>query len=225
MILEIKDLTFQFRRQPIFTSAQLRITQPGIYAFVAPNGSGKTTLFNILSGSLQHYQGSITIMDAPLSPAVVYAQMAYMQDISVLYPYLTAREHLQLIAQLHHLPQEQIMPVAAALQVTDFLDKRVRQYSLGMRQRLLVAMTFLVDAPLILLDEPLNGLDPSSLKTVRQAILQAGDAGKTIIVSSHNLDEVDRITKEVIYIHDHQLQRTQLTETENAEDLYTRLFE
>lgn len=167
MILEINDLSFQFRKQPIFTHANLQIVQPGIYAFVAPNGSGKTTLFNILTGSLRADTGRITVMDQALSPANIYAAIAYMQDISVLYPYLTAREHLQLIAQLHQVPAEHVTAVAESLQVTDFLDKKVRKYSLGMRQRLLVAMTFLVDAPIILLDEPLNGLDPVSLKTVR----------------------------------------------------------
>ncbi|QEU48676.1 ABC transporter ATP-binding protein [Schleiferilactobacillus harbinensis] len=225
MILEIKDLSFQFRKQPIFTAANLAITQPGIYAFVAPNGSGKTTLFNILTGSLRADAGQITLLGQPLNQSSVYTHVAYMQDISVLYPYLTAREHLQLIAQLQKVPAERVTAVADALQVTEFLDKKVRKYSLGMRQRLLVAMTFLVDAPLILLDEPLNGLDPVSLKTVRQAIIAAGEQGKTVIVSSHNLDEVDRITKDIIVIQNQQLHLTKLTDAESAEQLYTALFE
>lgn len=224
MILDINGLSFGWRKQPVFNQANLQLREPGLYGLVAPNGSGKSTLLNLITNLLKPQSGTIKIMDAPNSTRQVFEQVAFLQDNSVLYPYLTGREHLIFVAQMHQLPIQAIQPVADELEMTDYLDRKTQKYSLGMKQRLLLAMALLVKRPLMLLDEPLNGLDPTSLQIVREALISTKEAGQTALISSHNLDELMRVTNDIFFIVDQHIEFYHLDAGDTAEVRYNDLY-
>ena len=195
MLLAIHDLTFRFRGKTIFQHATMHLKQPGVYSLVAPNGYGKTTLLNLLTGLLQPQSGLIQLLDKPITSQLIFQKVAYLQDNSVLYPYLTGQQHLDFLTAVHRLNPRSVAAIADQLQTTDFLNQRVGKYSLGMKQRLLLVMALVVKPTILLLDEPLNGLDPTSLQLVREVILTLAHQDVAVLISSHNLDELMKVTQ------------------------------
>ena len=119
MLLAIHDLTFRFRGKTIFQHATMHLKQPGIYSLVAPNGYGKTTLLNLLTGLLQPQSGSIQLLDKPITRQLVFQKVSYLQDNSVLYPYLTGQQHLDFLTAVHRLNPRSVAAIADQLQTTD----------------------------------------------------------------------------------------------------------
>ncbi|MGO2696062.1 MAG: ABC transporter ATP-binding protein [Bavariicoccus seileri] len=202
MILEAKDLSFAYGKKAIFTECAFSIDQAGIYGLVAPNGSGKTTLLNLLSGLYQPNQGTVTLVDAPLSDKNVFHNLTFLQDSSVLYPYLSAKDHLDFVAKVHHIPTTDVLEAIRYLEMESYWESPLSSYSMGMKQRTLLAIGLITDSQLLFLDEPLNGLDPTSTILIRKAIQKMAEKGRTVVVSSHNLNEIDKITSTILFIKD-----------------------
>lgn len=207
MILNINELTFKYGEKKVFEDANLMIEEPGIYGLVGPNGSGKTTLLQLIVGLLPLKEGQIKLFDRP---EVYTKEVSFVQDNSVLYPYLSGYEHLFFICEQQEIQKENIQQIAEQLEMTTYLKDKTKTYSLGMKQRLLLAMGMIKQSKILLLDEPLNGLDPTSTILVREALLQSAQTGVTILVSSHNLAEMDRITDQIFFIRDQQIIYEQL---------------
>ncbi|MCV3296741.1 MAG: ABC transporter ATP-binding protein [Oenococcus sp.] len=225
MILDIQQLSLSFKQKSIFKQTALSISQPGIYGLVAPNGSGKTTLLNLIANLLVPDAGSISLFDKPDNQQRFFQSASFLQDNTVLYDYLTAYDHLKLICQLRQIPLSQITKIAELLDMTDYLtQKKVSAFSLGMKQRLLLAMALIADTPLVLLDEPLNGLDPTSLQIIRKTLLAMKEHGKTLLVSSHNLDELDKVTRKIFFIKNQQIFYKELSSNESSEAVYEKLY-
>lgn len=210
MILNINKLTFKYGEKKVFDDANLMIEEPGIYGLVGPNGSGKTTLLQLIVGLLPLKEGQIKLFDRP---EVYTKEVSFVQDNSVLYPYLSGYEHLSFICEQQGIDKKDIQQIAEQLEMTTYLKDKTKTYSLGMKQRLLLAMGLIKKSKVLLLDEPLNGLDPTSTILVREALLQSTQTGVTILVSSHNLAEMDRITDKIFFIRDQQVIYEQMNET------------
>jgi ABC-2 type transport system ATP-binding protein len=223
-ILEIDHLSFQFRKKPIFTNAQLTLTQQGVYGLVAPNGTGKSTVLNLIAGILQPDKGTIRIMDRPNSPATVFAYVSYAQSAEHFLPEMKGSDYVTLFQKAHQLNKQRVDAVIARLGVDSFQKERIRTYSMGMKQRLTLAIALMIDAPLLLLDEPLNGLDPDSLAIIRRTIIQEGQSGHTVLLASHNLDELARVTKQGFVIVNQQIQPVSFTDSLNLEKVYRHYF-
>lgn len=209
MILNINELTFEYGEKKVFEEANLIIEEAGIYGLIGPNGSGKTTLLQLIVGLLPHNKGQIELFGR----SEVYAkEVSFVQDNSVLYPYLSGYEHLSFICEQQGIDKQDIQQIAEQLEMTAYLKDKTKTYSLGMKQRLLLAMGLIKKSKILLLDEPLNGLDPTSTILVREALLQSAKTGGTILVSSHNLAEIDRITDQIFFIRDQQIIYEQLNE-------------
>jgi ABC-2 type transport system ATP-binding protein len=219
---QIKGLSFAYRRQAIYEQANLTLTAPGVYGLIGPNGSGKSTLFNLITRLLRPVKGTISLDGAELTPSRVFASVAYAQDSSVLYPYLTGRDHLRFVARQHGAAAEKIAELSDELEVTDFIDRRVARLSLGQKQRLLIALALVPESRLLLMDEPLNGLDPDSVIIIRDLLAEFKTSDQIVIVSSHNLDELDKVTDQLIFKVDHGLSLE--TAAEGAEARYAELY-
>lgn len=202
MIVSVKELTFGYKKTPVFKKANLVIKEKGIYGLVAPNGSGKTTLLQLIVGLYTPKSGNITLLDSEKANA---RDVSFVQDNTVLYPYLSGEDHMLFICRKHGLTQSDIKEVSIALGMTSYLTDKVSTYSLGMKQRLLLAMGLIKKPKLLLLDEPLNGLDPTSTILMRETLQEVASKGTTILVSSHNLSEMDRITDNVFFIKDKRI--------------------
>ena len=174
----------------------LRVPRGGIYGFLGPNGAGKSTTMKLLLGLTRPTSGTMSVLGHPVSPRSPLPSGAIGSLIEgpSYYPRLTGPENLAMIADYLGLPRARVQHALATVALTGQEKKLVKDYSLGMKQRLGLAMALLADPPLMLLDEPTNGLDPAGVAEIRELIVSlARQEGVTIIVSSHILSEIEQM--------------------------------
>lgn len=215
-ILTIKNLSKSYKKQKILDDISLTIDSPGIWALVGPNGVGKTTFLNVLTNILPADSGSIELVGKLNRDSRIFKEVSYLQDNTVLFEYLTGYDHLKYVCDVNKINKARIKEVADYVGMTNYLKKVVGNYSLGMKQHLLLAMAIVNKPKLLLLDEPLNGLDPSSAILMRKILLELAENGTTIILSSHNLSEIDRVTKQILFLKDKKIIQINTTNYETV---------
>lgn len=179
-----------------------------IHALVGLNGAGKSTLMRLALGMLRPSAGIVEIdgRDIRSMPAAAWAEVGHLVEVPLAYPELTVRENLVLGARLHAVSaadaRTMVEAIVTELGLQPYADRRSGRLSLGNRQRLGVASALQHDPALIVLDEPTNGLDPSGVILLREALLRRAASGAGILVSSHHLDEVARIADRITVLHD-----------------------
>lgn len=204
MILSIKNLEKSYGKHKVLKNISFDLDKPTILGLVGPNGSGKSTLINCI-GNLIPYKGEINIFGLSNKKPDVFKKLSILKDNTILYPYLTGLDHLKFIKESHKIDENRISYVIDFLDIGSYMDKKVASYSLGMKQHLLLAMAIMPDSDLIIMDEPLNGLDPTSVLKTRQIILDLHKNAKTLIISSHSLLEIDQVTNDILFIKDGRL--------------------
>jgi ABC-2 type transport system ATP-binding protein len=202
MIVQVDNLKKKYKKDWILQGVQFEIDHPQIVALVGPNGSGKTTLFNCMTNLLSFNSGTIKLLEKDYTDTSLFYDIAYLQDNRILYENLTAYDHLKFVCSVMKLPNSKIIEVAERVGMQRYLKKRVQKFSLGMKQHLLLAMAIINSPKLLLMDEPINGLDPTSAINMRKILLELHEEGTTIIISSHNLDEIDRLTNTIYFMKD-----------------------
>src|SRR5438270_6288684 len=169
----------------------LRVRTGEVYGFLGPNGAGKTTTLRMLSGLLRPTSGTATVAGgAPGSPASL-AQLGAMVETPAFYPYLSGRANLRVMARYSSVQKSRIEPVLQQVDMTDRARHKFKTYSTGMKQRLGVASALLKDPQLLILDEPTSGLDPQGTVEMRELIKDLRQGGRTVMLSSHLLNEVE----------------------------------
>ena len=188
------------RRQIVAVDAlDLDVPAGGVHGFLGPNGSGKTTTIRMLLGLIRPDQGQMEVFGTPVPkqlPAVV-GRVGAIVEAPKFYGSFSGRLNLELLAQAIGVGKHQVGVVLADVGLADRAESAVRTYSLGMRQRLAIAATLLKDPDLLIFDEPTNGLDPAGIREVRSTMRGLADRGKTVLVSSHILGEVQQIADTV----------------------------
>ena len=205
MVLAIKNLSKKYKKHQVLNDISLTIDSPGIWALVGPNGVGKTTFLNILTNLIPATSGSVELVGKSNKDYKVFKKVSFLQDNTVLFDYLTGYDHLKYVCDMHRIPAKRIKEVVRYVGMESYTKKTVGNYSLGMKQHLLLAMAIINEPKLLLLDEPLNGLDPTSAIMMRKILGELAEKGTTIILSSHNLSEVDRVTKQILFLKDGKL--------------------
>ena len=199
-ILKVTNLTKNYGKHEVLKGINLLLEEPGIYALIGPNGSGKTTLFNTISNLLKPTSGEIEVLGKKNTDASIFYEVSFLKDNRVLYEYLSGYDHLTFIQSAQKLPKERVYEVIKKMQIGHYVHKKVGDYSLGMKQSLLIAMAMLNKPKLMILDEPLNGLDPTSVIKVRYLLKELTENGTTILISSHTLSEIDLITDNIMFL-------------------------
>ncbi|GAA3161589.1 ABC transporter ATP-binding protein [Nonomuraea salmonea] len=167
-----------------------------MYGFLGPNGSGKSTTMKMLLGLTQPTSGDIRLFGRPLTRASrtkLLPSIGSMIEAPPGYAHLSGRENLRIVQDMLGLSTEQIDHALATVRLTQHQHKLVRTYSLGMKQRLGIAMALARDPALLILDEPTNGLDPAGIEEIRTLLVRLAGEGITVMVSSHLLDEIDKM--------------------------------
>lgn len=181
---------------------------PGITGLLGPNGAGKTTLMRVIAGLQRPSQGSVSVLGVdPRKESSVYREMALVPEDEAVYERLTGRAFVELAARLARV-DDPSGRAQEALEIVDLVgasDRRVGGFSKGMRQRAKVAAALVSDPAVLLLDEPLNGADPVQRASLIELFRKLGAAGKTLIVSSHVLAEVERMAERVVAMVDGRL--------------------
>lgn len=193
MILSVNNIHKSYGKEEVLKGISFDINNSEIVALVGPNGSGKSTLLNIINNLLCN-NGKVNILGGSNKDPEVFRKISFMQDNTVLYDYLTGYDHLQFIGDLQGITKKHIFETAERIGIDGYLNKKVGHYSLGMKQQLLLAMALINQPKLMILDEPLNGLDPTSAIKVRELLLELAEQGTAILLSSHNLAEIDKVT-------------------------------
>lgn len=207
-IIAVKNLDFSYQKgNPILKQLQLTVPANSIYGFLGKNGAGKSTTIRALLGLLKPQGGSIELFgeERPTSDRGIFSKIGSLIEAPSLYPNLSARDHLRLACRYQQCSEERISPVLAQVGLTEAQHKLSKQYSTGMKQRLGLAMALLHEPDLLILDEPTNGLDPEGISDIRQLIQALHAEGKTILLSSHLLSEIEKIATHVGIIREGSL--------------------
>ncbi|MGH3457847.1 ABC transporter ATP-binding protein [Aeromicrobium sp.] len=185
---------------PAVDHVDLTVRAGEIYGFLGPNGAGKTTTLRMLLGLVRPTSGTATVLGEPAGSSSALARTGSMIEGPAFYPFLSGRANLRVVARLAGVPADCIDPALATVDLADRGGDRFSAYSLGMKQRLGVAAALLKDPELVVLDEPTNGLDPAGMRDMRALIVELGRQGRTVILSSHLMAEVQDVCDRVAVI-------------------------
>jgi ABC-2 type transport system ATP-binding protein len=182
----------------------------GVTGILGPNGAGKSTLFKLLMGRLKPSQGSVRLFGVdPWSNTAPYRRVGYVSESERLYDWMTGLDFVTTLARLHGMTREEATERSAHVLdfvgLADVMHKELGKYSKGMRQRVKIAHALVHDPDLILLDEPLQGCDPIARTSIMSVIRELGNQGKTVLISSHILEEIERITEQIVILHNGRL--------------------
>jgi ABC-type multidrug transport system ATPase subunit len=191
-VLSINDLSKHFGRIRAVNNLNLQVKKGQVFGMLGPNGSGKTTTLGMLMGVVNPSSGSFSWFDHPPTDAV-RRNIGAVLEHPIFYPYLSGQKNLELNAMIKKCPPGNIAHVLEVVELTDRRDDKYKTYSLGMKQRLAIASALLNDPTVLILDEPTNGLDPMGIAEIREIIRKIATNGKTIILASHLLDEVQKV--------------------------------
>jgi len=208
VVINTDGLTFDFGSQTVVKSLSLQVPEGSIYGFLGPNGAGKTTTIKLLLNLLQTQQGSIQIFGKELKSnrLEILAQIGSLIEQPAIYLHLSGKENLLNRALLLQIGEARVNEVLKIVHLTDAAHKKAGQYSLGMKQRLGIALALLSDPKLLILDEPTNGLDPNGIIEVRELLIKlVSEHKKTVFISSHLLAEIERMATHVGIINHGEL--------------------
>jgi ABC-type multidrug transport system ATPase subunit len=235
IILEVKSVSKKVRRRHLVKEVSFQIGEGEICGLLGPNGAGKTTLIRLLTGLIKPTGGEVFINNKH----IVSQRKEALQNVGaivespIFFPYMTGKENLTNLARLHsfHTKQKRQQRVKEVLDIVGLTGRekdKVRTYSLGMKQRLGIAQALLGDPDLLILDEPANGLDPMGVRELRELLFTLKrDYNKTILISSHLLDELQRVCDQIVVMREGELiwdgALDQLASGKNLEDAFVEL--
>jgi ABC-2 type transport system ATP-binding protein len=201
-VIEVEHLTKRYGKTVAVDDLTFRVTPGRITGFLGPNGAGKTTTLKAILALVRPTSGTTRVLgkhyrdlDEPIR------KVGAVLETSRYHPGRSGRNHLRVVAAQAGLPRERVEEVLELVAMSRDAKRRVGGYSLGMRQRLGLAAALLGDPELLILDEPANGLDPAGIRWLRDLLRSLSSRGRTILVSSHVLGEVEQIADEVVIIH------------------------
>ncbi|HEX2034736.1 MAG TPA: ATP-binding cassette domain-containing protein [Chloroflexota bacterium] len=205
LAIETTGLTRRFGRQVVVCDLDLAVPRGSIYGFLGLNGAGKTTTIRLLLGLLRPHGGEVRLAGTRLdarSRGALMRRVGALVEVPSLYPHLTGIENLDVTRTLTGASRRQIERALEIVRLTDSAGQLVRTYSLGMRQRLGLALALLGEPDLLILDEPTNGLDPAGIGEMRELIRTLpGQHGITVFLSSHLLSEIEQVATHAAIIH------------------------
>src|ERR1700739_1372105 len=208
MVIDTQGLSFNFGSQTVVKSLSLQVPEGSIYGFLGPNGAGKTTTIKLLLSLLKTQEVRIHVFGQELQSnrIKILSQIGSLIEQPAIYLHLSGRENLLNRALLLKVPEKRVEEMLDLVHLTNAAHKKAGQYSLGMKQRLGIALALLSDPKLLILDEPTNGLDPNGIIEVRELLIRlVTQYKKTVFVSSHLLAEIERMATHVGIINHGEL--------------------
>jgi ABC-2 type transport system ATP-binding protein len=206
-MIEVQNLRFSYAGMEVLHGVNFRINPGEICGYLGPNGAGKSTTVKLITGILRPPSGAIKICGADLSEAALEAKQktGYVPETAAAFSLLTIREYLQLVGDLYEVPmdalQERTTKLIGSFGLGDCADRCLETLSKGQRQKTALAAALLHDPRVLVLDEPLTGLDANAARTVKELLLGLATQGRTILFCSHVLEVVERICGRVIILH------------------------
>lgn len=224
-MLVINNLTKKYKKTVALMNADLEIKKGHIYGVVGPNGAGKTTLFKMLAGLVRPTNGEITVKSGE-SIECFRNKMSFMIENPYLYDNMTALQNMKIIGGIKgEYDVDKLKKLISLVGLDSAGDKKVKQFSLGMRQRLGIACALTSEPQVLVLDEPMNGVDPEGIVALRQLLLSLNkERGMTLLLSSHILSELEQISTDFVFVKKGSIQRCVSKDEVNGslEDFYMK---
>ena len=199
--IELKEVSHCFRgNEPVLWKINLMVPKESIYGFLGPNGAGKTTTLRLILGLLKRQTGSINVFNVPFDEnrIEILNQTGSLIESPSLYSHLTAYENLNVLRKIYQCPESRINDVLELVGLSNTGKKKSGLFSLGMKQRLGIAIALLNNPALLILDEPTNGLDPNGILEIRELLKRINaESGIAIVISSHLLSEIEKLVSHV----------------------------
>lgn len=201
-LIEIKNISKSFKKKIAINDISLKIAKGSITGLFGENGAGKTTLMKLITNQIKPDEGQVYISGEKVEfNAPIHTEIGCLLNNPSFYPYLTAREHFSLYSIIkNNVNDSMIEDIVEAYDMREFIDTKAKGYSLGMKQRLGLAIAELLGEEILILDEPFNGLDPMNMKSLRERLLELKRRGKTIILSSHLIRELEDVIDDLVII-------------------------
>lgn len=206
-ILEIRHLTKKYGSITAVNDLSLQVTKGSVFGILGPNGSGKTTTLGIILGIIKANRGSYTWFDGQYGNDE-RLHLGALLETPNFYPYMSAAENLEIIAHIKKIKDPRIDETLELVNLAGRKHSRFRTFSFGMKQRLAIAAAMTGGPEVLIFDEPTNGLDPQGIAEVREVVQRIAQEGKTIIMASHILDEVEKVCSHVSIIKNGKLLAT-----------------
>ena len=201
-MIEVKDLTFSYTRKPFIEGMNFEVKEGEIFGFLGPSGAGKSTLQKILLGMLPSYKGIAKVggVECKKCDADFYRTIGVDFEYSTMYEKLSARENLEFFSSLYGGNGRSIDELLIAVGLENDADKRVSDFSKGMKSRLNFIKALVHDPKLLFLDEPTSGLDPTNSRMMKNLILEEKSKGKTVLLTTHNMQDATELCDRVAFI-------------------------
>ncbi|MFD2043484.1 ATP-binding cassette domain-containing protein [Ornithinibacillus salinisoli] len=219
-MLKLKNVSVKYKDKVVLDNLSLTAEGGEIIGLVAPNGTGKTTLFNVIANFIKPNSGNVTFngniqYKTERNELSIHKQLATFPDQGDLFEELSGVDHMKLYANMWNGTSKHVQDIYKQLLMESYVKKKVKTYSLGMRQRLCFAMIVAADTPIMLMDEVMNGLDVANVSLISKQLMQMKKEGKLIFVASHLLANLDLYADRVLYLKDgnivHQQQLNEST--------------
>lgn len=201
-VIEISDLSFSYTKLPFIEHMSFSVAQGEIFGFLGPSGAGKSTLQKILTGQLSGYGGSVRAFGREVRHhgRDFYERIGIDFEFPTLYEKLTARQNLQFFGSLYSSGRRDAEKLLQSVELLQDADKKVSEYSKGMKSRLNFLRALVNDPEILFLDEPTSGLDPANARLMKNIILQEKSKGKTVILTTHNMQDAQELCDRVAFI-------------------------
>lgn len=203
--IEASNLAYRFGNgQPVLNNVTLQVPQGAVYGFLGPNGAGKTTTLKLILGLIRKQQGVVKVLGKDFSQnrIDILNKVGSLIESPSVYAHLSATDNLKVFQNVYKVPQSRIAAVLDIVGLGSTGNKKAGQFSLGMKQRLAIAIALLHNPSLLILDEPTNGLDPNGIVEIREILRRLNqDQGITVLISSHLLSEIDKVATHIGLIH------------------------
>ena len=206
-MIELKGITKYYNSHPACVDINLTVPDGAIFAYLGPNGAGKTTTLKITAGILYPTAGKVFIegIDLIKEPSKAKQYIAYIPDTPYMYPQLTGREFLYFVGRVYGMTKAEIEKkteaVVEKLRIGDWVDEPASNYSHGMRQRVIFAASFIHSPKILIVDEPMVGLDPKGIKTVKDLLREHKRQGGSVLMSTHTLPLAQELATHIGIIH------------------------
>lgn len=200
-ILHVSQLSKRFGKKQALSNVEFTVGKGRIVGLIGPNGAGKTTIMKAILGLFSYEEGQIKIDNRVVSETSHQAlgKVGALIEYPAIYPYLTGLQHLQLNATGADV-NKRIARLVKQMKMDSYINRKAKNYSLGMKQKLGIALALINDPELVILDEPMNGLDPQATKDLRDVIINKAATGTSFLISSHILSELEKLVSEVVII-------------------------
>lgn len=201
-MLEVVNIEKSYGKKKILHDISFSIEKGQIKALVGPNGSGKTTLMNTMTNLLKRDGGQVLVDGKEFKDEKIFNHISFFKDEKILDENLYGMDYLNYIKNVYKRTKDDVDRVIKEIGIESFVKSKTGSYSLGMKKKLMLAMDFLPQRDIILLDEPLSGLDPTSVIKMMALIKKKAKNGQGILISSHSLNDIDEITNNILFLKD-----------------------